>query len=161
MLSNFVENTNGCLNGQPFWCLGKRLQNKIKDTIMISTSELSWSQCYCTKHTYLAQGVPWSRWRSPLTETLPLHFGLVDAGDHLKCRWLGCVIFVSGGLRSRYPLIYIKNGTCKHADWPGVQVIVQVFFLFLINIGTFWFFGLHIACLLHCWWRHVFKMNIG
>ena len=57
------------------------------------------------KHTYLAQGTPWSLRRFPQGEACPLHFGRADLCDHPKCGWLGCVIYVSGGLRSRYPLI--------------------------------------------------------
>ena len=34
-----------------------------------------------------------------------MHFGLADPYDCPKCGQLECVIFVSGGLRSRYPLI--------------------------------------------------------
>ena len=56
------------------------------------------------KHTYLAQGLPWSRRRCPQSEALPLHSGLADLCDHPKCGWLGCVIYGRGGLRSRYPL---------------------------------------------------------
>jgi len=57
------------------------------------------------RHTYLAQGLPWSRRWCPQGEALPLHSGWADACDRPKCGWLGCVIFVSGGLRSRSPLI--------------------------------------------------------
>lgn len=55
------------------------------------------------KHTYLAQGTPWSPRRFPQAEALSLHYDWVEACDHPKCGWLGCAIFVSGGLRSRYP----------------------------------------------------------
>ena len=61
------------------------------------------------RHTYLAQGRPWSARRFPQAEAPPLHFGWVDACDHNKCLWLGCVIFVSGGLRSRYPSIRLNT----------------------------------------------------
>ena len=57
------------------------------------------------RHTYLAQRIPWSiRWFLQY-EALPLHFGWADRCDRPKCGRLGCAIFVSGGLRSRYPLI--------------------------------------------------------
>jgi len=39
-----------------------------------------------------------------MDEALPLHFGWADPIDRPKCGRLGCAIFVSGGLRSRYPL---------------------------------------------------------
>ena len=41
-------------------------------------------------------------------EAFPLHFGLVDPCNHPKCGRLWCAIFVSGGLRSRYPLKIIN-----------------------------------------------------
>ena len=57
------------------------------------------------RHTYLAQRIPWSiRWFLQC-EALPLHFGWADRCDRPKCGRLGCAIFVSGGLRSRSPLI--------------------------------------------------------
>ena len=57
------------------------------------------------KHTYLARETPWSSRRFSVGEAFPLHFGRVDPADHLKCRWLECVIYWWGGLRSRYPLL--------------------------------------------------------
>ena len=56
-------------------------------------------------HTYLAQETLWSCWQFSQGEALPLHFGLADPCDNPKCGLLGSAIFVSGGLRSRYPLI--------------------------------------------------------
>ena len=50
-----------------------------------------------------------------------------DPCDHLKCRWLGCVISWWGGLRSRYPLHNQINATAVHFD-P-----LTVFFFFLDN----------------------------
>ena len=41
-----------------------------------------------------------------MDEALPLHSGRADPIDCPKCGQLGCVIFVSGGLRSRYPLTF-------------------------------------------------------
>ena len=38
-----------------------------------------------------------------------MHFGLADPYDCPKCGQLECVIFVSGGLRSRYPLMIIEK----------------------------------------------------
>ena len=59
-----------------------------------------------------------------MDEALPLHSGRADPIDCPKCGQLGCVIFVSGGLRSRYPLInqpinckYSENG-CVAANVP-------------------------------------------
>ena len=37
-----------------------------------------------------------------MDEALPLHSGRADPIDCPKCGQLGCVIFVSGGLRSRF-----------------------------------------------------------
>ena len=49
-----------------------------------------------------------------------MHFGLADPYDCPKCGQLECVIFVSGGLRSRYPLINIKEFFCiSDADEPN------------------------------------------
>ena len=56
------------------------------------------------KHTYLARGTLWSLRQFPQGEAFPLHYGWADPCDHPKCGWLECVIFVSGGLRSRFPL---------------------------------------------------------
>ena len=58
-----------------------------------------------SQHTYLAQEIPWSIRRFSQGEAFPLHSGWADPCDHPKCGWLGCAIFVRGGLRSRYPLI--------------------------------------------------------
>ena len=44
---------------------------------------------------------PWSRRWFPQGEAAPLHSGVVDPCDFTKCVKLGCVIFVSGDLRSR------------------------------------------------------------
>ena len=49
-----------------------------------------------------------------MDEALPLHSGRADPIDCPKCGQLGCVIFVSGGLRSRYPLIFSEPMTCMH-----------------------------------------------
>ena len=38
-----------------------------------------------------------------------MHFGLADPYDCPKCGQLESVIFVSGGLRSRYPLIKLER----------------------------------------------------
>ena len=57
------------------------------------------------RHTYLAQKIPWSIRGFFQGEAFPLHFGLADLCDRPKCGRLGCAIFVSGGLRSRYPSI--------------------------------------------------------
>ncbi len=66
------------------------------------------------KHTYLAQETPWSRRGFSQSEALPLHSGLADLCDHPKCGWFGCIISVSGGLRSRYPLKkLIRNDEIK------------------------------------------------
>ena len=64
--------------------------------------------CPLHKHTYLVQGIPWSWRRFPQGEAFPLHFGRADLCDLPKCGRLGHVIFVSGGLRSRSPLILLK-----------------------------------------------------
>ena len=56
------------------------------------------------KHTYLAREIPWSTRGFSQGEACPLHSGRADPCDRLKCRWLECVIFWWGGLRSRYPL---------------------------------------------------------
>ena len=70
------------------------------------------------QHTYLAQEIPWSIRRFSQGEAFPLHSGWADPCDHPKCGWLGCAIFVSGGLRSRYPLIK-TNQTCLTASLWG------------------------------------------
>ena len=66
-------------------------------------------------HTYLAQETPWSMRRFPQGEAPPLHYGWVDPCDHPKCGWLGCAIFVRGGLRPRYPLT-LKPKTNSHSS---------------------------------------------
>ena len=57
--------------------------------------------CKTIRHTYLAQGKPWSSRRFPQEEALPLHFGWADTCDNPKCGLLGCAIYLCGGLRSR------------------------------------------------------------
>ena len=81
--------------------------------LLLDTAKWSWAAyngpyAPIAKHTYLAQGKPWSLRRFPQGEAWSLHTGWADLCDHPKCGWLGCVIYVSGGLRSRYPLIYQK-----------------------------------------------------
>ena len=49
------------------------------------------------KHTYLAQGIPWSTKWFPHGEAFPLHSGWADPCDCPKCGQLRCTIFVSGG----------------------------------------------------------------
>ena len=71
------------------------------------------------KHTYLAREIPWSWRRFSQVETLPLHYGRVDTCDNPKCGLLECVIFVSGGLRSRYPLTIKWNKEDDHR--PNLQ----------------------------------------
>ena len=92
------------------------------------------------KHTYLAQGIPWSRRRFPQGEAFPLHYGLADPCDHPKCGWLGCVIFVSGGLRSRYPLIINNQRRKKERKNHHVVFILFIFcinsFMSLLSTGS-------------------------
>ena len=59
----------------------------------------------CTTHTYLARETPWSRRRFTQGEAQPLHSGCADPCEFLKCGNLDCIIYGSGGLRSRSPLI--------------------------------------------------------
>jgi len=56
-----------------------------------NVSEIQYPNHPMFKHTYLAQGTPWSWRRFPSSEALPLHFGWADLDDHPKCGWLGCV----------------------------------------------------------------------
>ena len=89
------------------------------------------------KHTYLAQGIPWSIRRFPQVEALPLHSGWADPCDHPKCGWLGCAIFVRGGLRSRYPLKihYHKNSVLHTVFLLDIQNLIKTpVALFLGNL---------------------------
>ena len=55
-------------------------------------------------HTYLAGETPWSgRWFTQ-GEARPLHSGCADPCEFPKCGNLDCIIYGSGGLRSRSPL---------------------------------------------------------
>ena len=83
------------------------------DTVALMVFVIFVASQSCVKHTYLAQGIPWSFRRFPQGEAWSLHSGWADLCDHPKCGWLGCVIYVSGGLRSRYPL-YTSNGKKSH-----------------------------------------------
>ena len=55
-------------------------------------------------HTYLAGETPWSRRRFTQGEARPLHSGRADPCEFPKCGNLDCIIYGSGGLRSRSPL---------------------------------------------------------
>ena len=76
---------------------------KLSDTWEMWNVVLPWSWALWaeTLHTYLAREKPWSPRGYSGGEACPLHFGRVDLSDHLKCRWLECVISWWGGLRSR------------------------------------------------------------
>ena len=83
-------------------------------------------------HTYLAQRKPWSPRRFLQGEAFPLHYGLADPCDRPKCGRLGCVIFDSGGLRSRYPLINkYKIFLCK------IDIFLEIIPYF--KIFKYWF----------------------
>ena len=56
-----------------------------------------------------------------MDEALPLHSGRADPIDCPKCGQLGCVIFVSGGLRSRYPLIFSEHHGMHAQQRAGVH----------------------------------------
>ena len=59
------------------------------------------------RHTYLAEGLTVIKEAVPLgrgCSIVPLHCGMVDSYNFPKRGKLGSIIFVSGGLRSRYPL---------------------------------------------------------
>ena len=59
----------------------------------------------CITHTYLAREIPWSRRRFTQGEAQPLHSGCADPCEFPKCGNLDCIIYGSGGLRSRSPLM--------------------------------------------------------
>ena len=83
-------------------------------------------------HTYLARETPWSSRRFSVGEAFPLHFGRVDPADHLKCRWLECVIYWWGGLRSRYPLLKWRKWVTWNLEWCSC---VGLYHLLLFVIG--------------------------
>ena len=85
------------------------------------------------KHTYLAQRIPWSMRRFLQCEALPLHSGWADRCDHPKCGWLGCAIFVSGGLRSRYPLIINMYQT-----WLASNICMVCAYICVLIVYCLW-----------------------
>ena len=74
----------------------------------------------CVTHTYLAREIPWSRRRFTQGEAQPLHSGCADPCEFLKCGNLDCIIYGSGGLRPRSPLMSCVMTTCCLA--PGFRM---------------------------------------
>lgn len=109
-------------------CIYNKKTIVVKPSICNTTMVLA-GKVHLPKHTYLAQGTPWSSRRFPSSETLSLHFDWVDLDDHPKCGWLGCVIFVSGGLRSRYPLIKKKKKKSQIQLTTGELDLTKAFLL--------------------------------
>jgi len=57
---------------------------EMKTTISVASVAHSVST-WLENHTYLAQKLPWSRWRCFQDEAQPLHWGWVDSCDYPKC----------------------------------------------------------------------------
>ena len=65
-----------------------------------------------------------------------MHFGWAEAYSYSKCEYRDCAIFVSGGLRSRYPLIKSisgnTNGTLSFPEfWLGQHLFLAELSLIL------------------------------
>ena len=81
-----------------------------------------WYQAVVATHTYLAGEIPWSRRWFSQGEAHPLHSGCADPCDFPKCGKLDCIICGSGGLRSRFPLVFL----CLKVDSWGSYYLLKV-----------------------------------
>jgi hypothetical protein len=79
-------------------------------------------------YTYLAREILWSRRQFTQGEAQPLHCGCADPCEFPKCGNLDCIIYGSGGLRSRSPLMSCLMINCclRKTDWAYEDLSSQL-----------------------------------